>query len=632
MGYGRSGASARSGANIRYRARDVLAGILLFALTLSGCETPEGTVEVDVGQAPLAAAYRVDLYADQGGLDLVEGKAVVNESTATFEGVEEGRWSVLIQAENGDGTTIAHYIGKVQVKANETVQFQAGTYVPGMPGSLPPESDTEIDSFGPDGSALLTAIYGPGVDNLPAAAASLTASSGQGEQIDTTGAGDTLNRLAPDKTIGCATAWIAAQDQGQVNSQTSTTPPRANYGSLAVGQSASFFIATTFKETEAVRILSDSQTEHCLVFAEVVDGTPVIGEARALEVAAAFDRDNPFQEGDNGVYNETRERVGSEWVTNPVGGRDKTDRVVFVFLSSQSIGGEGFFGFFRPQDEESQEKVSTSNVGEILFLNADRANDDLYDAMSTISHEFTHLILWNQKVGRDGTFPEGGTLENATIDEGLAVLNEDLSGFTYTGEQGGNFFLLAAVDALLTEGLNRAFFQFAGGLDDYGAGYLLCRFLHDQYGPEKMKEITTSPNVGRDNIATVLSEPFPAVFANFAQAVALNGEEGVPEELSYASDVDLHGSYIDRDGETFEYDGLQGIGNLTLPGTFNNDVQIEPWGTVFFRATGGDGSPLTWKATGAESLLTRIYDSRGAGVTSTETPSSDPTPVSTATP
>lgn len=601
------------------RPKFTLAAILLLSLVLSGCEQPEGSLTVDVGEAPLAAAYRVDVYADQEGLDLVEGKSLVEETTTTFDGLGEGRWSVLIQAENGDHTTIAHYIGKVQVKANQTVEFQAGKYSPGMPGSLPPETDSDLDSFGPDGKALLTAIFGPGVESLPAADVTLTATNGQGEDVDAVQSRATLNRQSSDRVIGCGTAWLAAHEETRVNAQsTSDSPTRANYGSLAVGQSASFFIATTFLETQATRILSDSQTEHCLVYAEKVDGTPVISQAKALEVAAAFDRDNPFQEGDNGIYEETRERVGSEWVTNPVGGRDNDSRVVLVFLSSESIGGEGFFGFFRPQDEED---VPTSNLGEIIFINADRTNDDLYDALSTVSHEFTHLIIWNQKVGRDGTFPEGATQENATIDEGLAVLNEDLSGFTFTGDQGGNFFLLASVEALLEDGLNRAFFQFGGNLDDYGAGYLLMRFLHDQYGPAKMKEITTSPAVGRDNIATVLSEPFPAVFANFAQAVALTGNEGVPEELSYSSAVDLHGSYIDRDGETFDFDGLQGVGNVTLPGTFDNDVQIEPWGSVFYRATGGDGSALTWKATGTDSLLTRIYDFSGSSQSADTTPS-----------
>lgn len=618
--------------------------ILALGLFSLGCSNPEGTVEVNVGQAPLAAAYRVDLYADQPGLEVVEGQSVVNQSTATFSEIQEGRWSVLVQAQNGDNTTIGHYIGKIEVRADQVTTFTAGTYLPGLPGDALPESDTELPSFGPDGSALLTAFYGPGIDSVPAASVTVTAANGPGEveeEVDAVATQTALAKTGADKVQGCATAWLIAQEKAERESgilqQTTPTPtptpdPATDYGSLAPGETASFYVATTFRTVEAARLLDDSQTEHCLIFAEVVDGQPVVNEARALEVAAAFDNDNPYQEGDSGIYESTRARFGSEWNSNPLGGRDGDERVIFVFLSSGSIGGEGFFGFFRPQDELPRSQVANSNEGEMLFLNADRTNDDLYDALSTVSHEFTHLIMWNQKVGQNGALPEGAPSENVTIDEGMAVLNEDLSGFSFSGDQGGNFFLLAAVEALLEDGLNRPFFQFGGGLDDYGAGYLLNRYLHDRFGPETIRQITTSTAVGRENIASVVQLPFGAVFADFVQAVALSGESGLPAEFSFDG-VDLNQTYLDRDGDEFVMNGLQGISDLTLPGTFESDVTVQPWGTVFYRATGGDGNALSWKAVGAESLVTRIYDSvNGAAPgesptpTPTETPSADPTP------
>ncbi len=590
-------------------SKNVICHLLwLLAMISCGCNVPEGSVEVHVGEVPLAAAYRVDIYADQRGLDLVEGQSIVGESVVTFDDIEEGRWSVFIQAQNGDNTTIAHTIGKVEVKANETTVFKAGVYLPGLPGTPFPESDTQLPSFGPNGNALLTAIYGPGIESMPAAPVELIAQSGVGEQ--TVESPSTLGKIAPSQAGYCATAWLATQQASQIRPQSSPTssPTRPNYGTLAPGQSTSFYVATTFREVECARLLNDEQTEHCLIFSEVVDGTPVLSQARALEVSQAFDRDNPFLEGDQGIYQDTRSRYGSEWKTNPIGGRDQDERIILVFLSSGSIGGQAYFGFFRSQDEYPQDQVSNSNAGEILFINADRTNNDLYDALSTISHEFTHLILWNQKQGRDGTFPEGASSENITLDEGLAVLNEELSGFGFTGSQGGNYFLLAAVDGLLSEGLNRPFFQFRGTLGDYGAGYLLCRYLLDQFGAEKLLEITTSPNVGRDNISTVLEQPFPTLFANFVQAVALNGEANLPRELAF-KELDLHTSYLDRDGKEFAWDGLQNISQFDFGGNRSSEVTIEPWGSVFYRATGGDGSPLSWKAIGVDSLLTRIFDS-----------------------
>ncbi len=578
---------------------------------------------MDVGQAPLAAAYRVDVYAQDGGLGLVEGQYLVGGQQVTFEDVPSGRWAVFIQAQNGDLTTIGHYIGQIVVKTDQVTNLVAGTYRPGLPGDALPNTEQKVDSFGPDGQALLSAVYGPGIDSLPAAEVSLTAQSGLGE-TEMTVPETALNRSGVVSAQGCATAWLASHKDIVRQTDPTPSPERSNYGSLAPGETTSFYVATTFQEITCARVLSDSQTEHCLVFAEVVDGVPILSDERALEVAQGFDLDNPFQSGNVGIYEDTRARFGSEWKVNPLGGRDDDERVILVFLSSKSIGGEGFFGFFNPQDELSQEEASTSNEGEILFINADRTNEALYDGLNTVAHEFTHLILFNQKQGQEGTFPEDGQAENTVIDEGLAVLNEDLSGFSFTGEGGGNFFLLSSVSAILDAGLNRPFFQFRGGLDDYGAGYLLNRYLHDRFGVDAMRQMTTSTAVGRENIATVVGLPFADVFVDFGQAVALNGEPNLPSEVSFTN-LDLNGTYQDREQQMFELRGLQGVGQIELPGMVTNKATIEPWGTVLYRATGGDGSALTWSVEGIDSLVTGLYV-LGSGVDPVPSPSPSATP------
>lgn len=585
-----------------------LISLLGIACFLAGCNTQEGSVSVDVGSAPLAAAYRVDVYAQEGGLGLVEGQYLVDESEVSFDGVPVGRWSVLIQAQNGDLTTIAHYIEQIEVKADETTYLKAGTYRPGVPGDPLPESENRIETFGPDGRALLTALYAPGVQSLPAASVSLLAENGAGLGESSTGDMVSAQRGLSREAFGCATAWLAGQaPPTSSRAALPQTTERPAYGSVAPGETISFSVATTFRTVDCARLLSDSQTQHCLIFSEVVGGTPILSEARALEIAHAFDADNPFQEGDTGLYADTRARFGSEWNTNPVGGRDGDNRVVLVFLSSDSIGGEGFFGFFSPLDQRSKDVAPTSNEGEILFLNADRANDDLYDALDTISHEFVHLILFNEKVGQDGQFPEGAVQENITLDEGLAVLNEDLSGFGFEGTEGGNGFLLGAVKATLEDGLNRPFFTFSRGYSDYGAGYLFWRYVLDQFGAESLRAITTSTATGKENVGAVLNQPFASVFSHFVQAVALNGEAGLSEELSFSS-LSLFGTYVDRSGESYVFDGLRGIVDQSFPASVTTTVELQPWGAVFTRASGGDGGPLLWRATGIDSLVTAIVD------------------------
>ncbi len=586
-----------------------LLGILSTVVFLVGCNANEGSVTVDVGKAPLAAAYRVDVYAQEGGLGLIEGQSTVEEPEVNFSGVPIGRWSVLIQAQNGDQTTIAHYIGQIEVKTDETTYLKAGTYRPGMPGDPLPESENRLETFGPNGRALLTALYAPGVDGLPVAAVSLVAENGSGEG-ETEGDSPTplAQRVGAREPFGCATAWLADQEP-TTNSraylpQAEVRPP---YGSIAPGSTTTFFSATSFRQVECARMLSDAQTEHCLIFSEVIEGSPLLTEARALEIAAAFDNDNPFLAGDNGIYEDTRQRFGSEWNSNPEGGRDGDKRVILVFLGSDSIGGAGFYGFFSPADQSSRADSANSNEGEILFINADRANNDIYDALDTIAHEFVHLILFNQKVGRDGEFPEGAKPENVTLDEGLAVLNEELSGFGLEGPDGGNGFLLGALEAVLEEGLNRPFFAFSRGYSDYGAGYLWWRYFLDQFGADSLREVTTSSVSGRENIGQVLNRPFAEVFGNFVQAVALNGESGLSQELSFST-LQLTQTYTDREGANYPLLGLQGVVDQSFPASVTREVELQPWGAVFTRAQGGNGGPLLWRAMGTDSLFTAIVD------------------------
>lgn len=606
-----------------YRLKWLALGLFILSFVVTGCSQSEGAVAVGLGEVPQAASYRLDLYADEDGLPLVDGRSTESGSTTvTWDGVRAGRWSLLVQAEDAQHATIAHCIVKLQVKTDATTQVSADAFVPGPPdGSNPGGAQTSIESFGPEGRALLTALYAPGTEGekvnarLRVGGEAVLDGSKEGpaagidpDQVPK----QTLKASSAGPLTAssrCATAWLATRSpdtEHQVFFQTGDDElAPVDYASFAPGETAKFFVATTFQTVECARILDDSATTHCLIFAQVKDGAPVLDEARALEIAQAFDVENPFQGGGSGIYADTRARFGSEWNTNPVGGRDGNSRVLLVFLGSQEIGGEGFFGFFRPQDEYPKSDIPTSNQAEVLFLNADRARDDLYNALDTIAHEFSHLIIWNQKVGQNGRFPEQAASENITLDEGLAVLNEELSGFGYEGDGGGNGFLLAAVDKLLQEGMNRPFFKFRGGLGDYGAGYLFWRYLHDRFGLDKVKAIVTEPGVGQENVAKVLGQPFTSLFLEFGQSIALNGEDGIPPGLDL-TDLDLHGTYVDRSGKVYELAGLQGKGLVSLPQGHEENLSLEPWGMAFFTAHGGDGGPLVMALDGLGPLFVQI--------------------------
>jgi hypothetical protein len=574
--------------------------LALMVLILVGCNGSEGSVAVDVGQANNASNYRVDLYADQPGLDVVEGASLINERQVKLDNVPTGRWVLFIQALNNDSQTVAYYRTHVNVQEDKTTEIAAGNYTPGAPGDPIPESESTLSAFGPNGEALLSTTFAASSDFSPEASVSLELISGDGLAEETENAEGTeeLARAAGDGAVSrqCGTCFISPSDLAEADS-VRAQEVRYQINTIQPGETLDFFVITTFQTVTAQRLLNDGQTEHCLIFAELVDGVPVISEETALAIAVGFDSDNPFQEGDSGIYEDTRARFGSEWVVN--GGRDLDERVVLLFLSSDSIGGSGLFGFFNPADEQSKERNESSNEAELLYLNADRAQNDLYEALVTIAHEFSHLIIFNQKVAQNGEFPEGAQPENAVLDEGLAVLNEELSGFGFTGVTGGNFFLLSSVSDLLNDGLNRTYFQFGGQLSDYGAGYLLWRYIHDQDGIDAIRSMTTSTEVGRNNIAAVLGVPFADFFRTYTQAVALNGVTGLEPQFQFTN-LDLFGDYTSTDGTEFDLQGLQGIRDVSLPGTLTTTLPIQAWGTEYYRAAGGDGSPLTWKAEAAE--------------------------------
>ena len=255
--------------------------LVLLALTLflSGCSGPEGAVQVDVGEAPLAQAYRVDIYAWEPGLDLVDGVYLTDENEVTLENVPAGKWAVLVQAQNGDLTTIGHYQSLIDVQEDQTTMVRATAYKPGLPGDALPEAETALESFGPNGEALLTALYAPGLDGFPEASVDLEIVNGEGQAEEE----EVLARsfLPAQNSRQCGTCFISPGHLEQANS-IGSQELLFQVGSVAPGATFDFFVATTFRTVTCQRLLSEEQTQNCVIFAEVANGTPVLSEARAL--------------------------------------------------------------------------------------------------------------------------------------------------------------------------------------------------------------------------------------------------------------------------------------------------------------------------------------------------------------
>lgn len=372
-----------------------------------------------------------------------------------------------------------------------------------------------------------------------------------------------------------------------------------------IAQGDTFDFNTGADVVTAQKMLSEAQTVHCVVFAEVVEGVPVIDEARALAFAQAWDTDNPFRPG-SGIYDQVRAAFGSEWNVNPTGGRDGDLKVVLLFLSRESAGGDGTFGFFRPVDELTRAQAPSSNEGEILYINAEELD---FDVLATLAHEFQHMVRFNMKFIQQGTF--AGQFEDRTLNEGASVNAEEICGYSLDAPGGGNSFIFSTARTYLNQAADtNLFFGFDNGGQFYGGGYLLVKYFREQFGEGAFVQFNTNTGVGYDNMVAVSGLTREGLWRRFSLAMLASGFTGnVPPEARFPSGFATNGTF-----------DVRGVGASTLPGlkpkrvSSNAEsqaiVSIRPYSVTDLRLNNGSGGELILAGqVGGQSLLEVVLQS-----------------------
>lgn len=330
----------------------------------------------------------------------------------------------------------------------------------------------------------------------------------------------------------CAITSVLPEEEvrGQIDSSI-----RPKFQELAEGTQRDFFLVPAFKAVKGEKILEPNETQHCTIFAEVVNGTPAIDRAKALLVAQAFDSNNPQRPG-SGIYDQVRAAFGSEWNQNPPGGNDGDQKIVLFFFSPDTLG-EGLFGFVSPADSDP-DGGANSNRGEIIYVNSGKSS---YQTLATISHEFQHVINQNNKVNQQGLNPDGAQDENVTINEGLSGLAEEICGYTY---ESGNDLLVLVTNNYLQKPEQHEFFNFfAAGLG-YGQGYLFFRYVREHFGDATILALSTDPDTGLENLDDHLPVGFAETFRRWTIAnYATNLGGDVPSIYKYPSGLRTDGTY-----------------------------------------------------------------------------------------
>lgn len=204
------------------------------------------------------------------------------------------------------------------------------------------------------------------------------------------------------------------------------------------------------------------------------------------------------------IYPELTTFFGSEW--NP--GIDNDPKITILLHRMKKDAR----GYWTSKDEYSRFEVPNSNEREMVYLNADKILDPL--AKSFLAHEFTHLIVFNQKERKLGMG------EEVWLQELRAELASRLLGYddNYKGSNLENrvkSFLSYPNDSLL---------NWKGEVSDYGVANLFMQYLVDHYGKDILIDSLKIPDTGIDSLNAILiekgfDEDFSQIFTDWTIAL-----------------------------------------------------------------------------------------------------------------
>jgi len=206
------------------------------------------------------------------------------------------------------------------------------------------------------------------------------------------------------------------------------------------------------------------------------------------------------------IYPGLTENYGEEW--NP--GID-SDRHITILLHRMS---DEAAGYFKTQDELSRLQNSTSNEREMVYLNSHYLLTDIIK--SYLAHEFTHLIIFNQKT-KIRRQEEEIWFNELRAEYAPVLLGYDDVYPSSNLEKRMNIFLNYQTDSLV-EWLNQR--------ADYGVIAAFTNYLVDHYGKEVLTESIKSSKIGIASIQEVLQnldvkKEFWEIFSDWVVAVFL---------------------------------------------------------------------------------------------------------------
>ncbi|MBT3322541.1 MAG: hypothetical protein HN392_09690 [Anaerolineae bacterium] len=179
------------------------------------------------------------------------------------------------------------------------------------------------------------------------------------------------------------------------------------------------------------------------------------------------------------VYPTNRDFFGSEWTPGVDG-----DPHIYILYASNL--GSGLGGYFSSMDEYHPLAHEYSNAHEMFVIQtiyADYGEGDL----STLAHEFQHMIHWYRDFN-----------EESWMNEGFSVLAEFLNGYPAYFDSS----YIANTDTQLND-----WSQVSGeNGPHYGAGFLYTNYFLNRFGENATKALVASEQNGFESVELVLEE------------------------------------------------------------------------------------------------------------------------------
>ena len=340
-------------------------------------------------------------------------------------------------------------------------------------------------------------------------------------------------------------------DLEPANAQASDDYQASQYSSYQIGESRSFYNRHDDSIDSTLKAIGDK----ALVYvADDIKNDLEIGTLE--EIASQFDDTIYPNVMDNFAFHDVSEY---DW-----DGNGKT--IIFIYDMGGSTSGFTA-GYFHGKDYWEQHQSSQeSNEADMFYINyfaLDLADDPGYsysldDVLSTIAHEFQHLLFFvnKQKAGRSG--------EDIWINEGFSQLAEYLTGYYAHDDDSrisGHYFGDPEGTSLM---------GWEQELKDYGVTSLFALYLYERFGVEIIEAIHTSDKFTEEIIADMGDD-----FAEVVLAWAIS-------------------NYIDEQGlEGYSYQGTN-LSNepeiTTIDGSVSNNFSLKSTAVKYFKieANGSD--------------------------------------------